>query len=222
MQSAWLGLAAVVFSCTALVAQQAAPPGGQPAGGQRVGGQQLQPVQGGQTGNSDQQIAAVIYGACHNEVEIAKFAQSRLQSPEAKQFAEKMIKDHTPDCEAYQRLAGNLASGHQTPARAGGALDWVSIHQQIGQQCLESAKEELSKKQGLETDHCFMGQQLAAHMATKDKLEVLRKHSSPQLAQQIDQSLQVVNAHLKDAHQIMEQLKDRPSERVSRRPDGNK
>src|SRR5262245_42210366 len=54
---------------------------------------------------SDQQIAALIYGACHNEVEVAKFAQDKLQSPEARAFAEKMIREHTPDCEAYARLA---------------------------------------------------------------------------------------------------------------------
>ena len=168
------------------------------------------------------QLAAVIYGACHNEVETAKFAQSRLQTPAAKQFAEKMIKDHTPDCEAYQRLAGNLAGEHGGQNRAGGQLDWVSIHKEIGQKCLESIKKELSQASSNEVDHCYMGEQLAAHMGMKDKLTVFKQHASPQLAQQIDKSLQVVDSHLKEAKQIMEQLKDHPSERVSRRPDGTK
>jgi predicted outer membrane protein len=219
MRSAWAGLATVVaLTCGISFAQQA---------GQQPGAVRPQAGQSTQASNADQQIAALIFGACHNEVETAKFAQSRLQTSAAKQFAEKMIKDHTPDCEVYHRWAGNLANAHEgqnreAQGRAGGSLDWVSIHNEIGQQCLESAKKELSQKSGNEIDHCFMGEQLAAHMAVKDKLTVLKQHASPQLAQQIDKSLEVVDSHLKEAKQIMEQLKDHPSERVSRRPDGNK
>src|SRR5262249_22052636 len=147
---------------------------------------------GGAATVSDQQIAALIFGAAHNEIEVAKFAQTRLQSEHAKQFAEKMIRDHQPGCDAMKRMAGNLVA-HETAAHAagyapatgaaaganagsrtqvegaragetaavepaagrvvrdggpagrsavagtvvGGALDWVSIHQQIGAQCLE-------------------------------------------------------------------------------------
>jgi predicted outer membrane protein len=214
MRSAWAGLAIIVaLTCGMSIAQQA---------GQQPGAPRPKTGQGTQASNTDQQIAALIFGACHNEVETAKFAQSRLQTPAAKQFAEKMIKDHTPDCETYHRWAGNLTNEREGQNRAGGSLDWVSIHNEIGQQCLESTKKELSQASSGEVDHCFMGEQLAAHMAVKDKLTVLKEHASPQLAQQIDKSLQVVDSHLKEAKQIMEQLKDHPSERVSRRPDGNK
>jgi predicted outer membrane protein len=162
-------------------------------------------------------------------VELAKFLQSRLQSQEAKQFAEKMIKEHTPDCEAYQRLAGNLVS-HQQHAggqaggqrAAGGQPNWVAIHNELAQQCLETVKKELSQKQGSELDQCYMTQQAMAHVEMKDALTVLKNHASPQLAQQIDKSLEGVEGHLKEAKQILEQMKDRPSERVSRRPEGNK
>ena len=58
-------------------------------------------------------------------------------------------------------------------------------------------------------------------MMMQDELKVLRNHVSPDLQQQIDKSLQVVQSHLQEARQIMEQLKDSPPERVSRRPENN-
>jgi predicted outer membrane protein len=261
MKSALIGLATAVLACGVSVAQQPAQPLVQPAQGQirqqpavvqpaQPGqpGQRIQPGQPGtsqpgigqpgqqaQIGSADQQIAAKIYGKCHNEVELAKFVQSRLQGEEAKQFAAKMIKDHTPDCEAYQKFAGNLVSHQQHGAggqaaggqaggqrAAGGQADWVSIHNELAHQCLESAKKELSQKQGAELDQCYLTQQAMAHVEMKDALTVLRKHASPQLTQQIDQSLEGVESHLKEVKQILEQMKDRPSERVSRRPEGNK
>lgn len=198
-------------------------------------GQQGLPGQQSQAASADQQIAACISGECHNEVEISKFAQSRLQTPECKKFAEMMVKAHTPECEAYQKLAGNLATmsqrgsaGRADAQRAGGQqstggpLDWVSIHQEVGQKCLQTTQQELSKKEGADFDKCYMTQQVMCHLELKDKLTVLSEHASPQLAKQIDASLEDVNTHLKEAQQIMEKMKDSPSERVSRKPEGNK
>jgi predicted outer membrane protein len=191
--------------------------------------------QGGQSNSADQQIAAKIHGGSHNEVEISKFAQSKLQNKEAKAFAEKMIEDHTADAEHYQKWAGKhgdtavreggQAEGQRTAQRAG-ALDWNEIHEQVGKQCLESAKQELGRHQGADFDQAFMGMQLAGHMKMQDELKVLKNHASGELRQQIDKSLQVVQGHLQQARQVMEQLKDSPSERVTRRPEeqpkGNK
>lgn len=208
-----------------VLAQQPGQPGGQRVAAQP--GQQGQ--QGHQAGTSDQQIAAKIFGGCHNEVELAKFVQSKLQSPEAKQFAAKMIKDHTPDCEAYQKFAGNLVS-HQphgnnpnaSQRAAGGQANWVSIHNELAQKCLETVKEELGKKSGKELDQCYMMHQAMAHTQMKDCLTVLKGHASQQLAQQIAQSLEGVEGHLKEAKQIIEQMDDHPAERVTRRNEGSK
>jgi len=264
MRNTFVGLAfATGMFCVVALAQNAQPPAqprqpqqpqAQPQRPQAQPGQQVLPGQpgqpgqqrgqltqpGGQTSSADQQIAALIFACCHNEVEIAKFAQSKLQSPDARAFAEKLVSDHTPDCESYQRWAGKLAADtalraegeEQRPgqpgaegaatARAGGGPDWPKIHQQIAQQCLQSTKQELGRHQGAEFDKCFIGQQFAAHMALQDELKVLRNHVSPELKQQIDKSLQVVQDHQKEARQLMEQLRDSPSERVSRRPEDTK
>jgi predicted outer membrane protein len=200
------GLVATFTLAVGIATAQNAPP--------RV----AQPV-GAQGSNADQQIAACIYGLEHNEVEISKFAESRLQSPEAKQFAQQMVKDHTQDGDQYKQIAGNLINA-QGGDRAGGQLDWVSIHKQLGEQCLKSTKEELGRQQqGADFDKGFMACQIEEHLQAKDKLTVLRSHASPQLQQHLDKSLQAVNTHLQHARQIMEQLKERPSERVSRKTD---
>src|SRR5687768_3128958 len=62
------------------------------------------------SGSADQQVAALIHGSAHNEIELAKFALSKLQDPQARQFAERMIREHTPGCEAMKSIAGNLVA----------------------------------------------------------------------------------------------------------------
>jgi predicted outer membrane protein len=211
-------------------------------------------------GTSDQQIAACIAGAAQNEIEIAKFAEPRLQTEEAMEFAQRMVREHTPGFEALKQRAGELATTLRTSpvldeaaavrrdtapgaeprvapgvpvpgvpapgAPATGAptagLDWISIHQQIAEQCLASVKKELASLQGTDIDKAFIGMQCLAHLELIDKLKVLRNYASNELRQNIDQELQLANTHLTQAKQIKEQLKDRSSDRLSRRPDSAK
>ena len=253
--------------------------------------------------HGDQQIAALIWGCCKNEIEISRFALDRLQTEQAKAFAEKMIREHSQGCEKIQQLAGNLAGQHDhaadSPAgavnrelrrdqpgrdqpgreegaasetkrdtrgklksttaevkpegtavetttgnegtgrqgvaaaerhagenpqhaagRSGGAhgVDWVSIHKQIGEQCLQSTKQEFERHQGADFDKAYMGQQIVAHMKTLDELKVLRNHATGELRTEIEKSIEMATRHLEEARKIMEQQKDRPSERISGRP----
>jgi len=188
-------------------------------------GQPAQLTQG-QSGSSDQQIAACVHGACNNEIEIAKWAEAKCTNDECREFAQRMVRDHTPGCQEMQRLAGDLATRGQgqagRPAASGGPLDWVSIHHQIGEQCLASVKKELGAKQGADFDKCFMGQQIGEHLKVIDSLKVLRNYASSDLQQKLDKELQGAEQHLQLAKQIEQKLKDSPSERVSRRPDSNK
>jgi predicted outer membrane protein len=200
--------------------------------------QQTQLTQAGHQGHSgtaDQQIAACVYGECHNEIEIAKLAESKAQNQEVRDFAQRMVRDHSPGCQEMQRLAGDLVADHgQTHSGAAanrsesasrgesGNLDWVSIKKQIGQQCLASTKQELSSKSSHEFDECFMGQQIAGHMKVIDELKVLRNYASSDLQQKLDKELQTAQQHLQLAKQIEQKLKDHPSERVSRKSEGNK
>jgi predicted outer membrane protein len=202
---------------------------GQPANSQNQVGQAGQGGRQTQGGSADQEIAACVYGEAANEIEIAKLAESKAQNEEVRNFAQQMVKDHTSGRDEMKQKAGQLAAdnserrGEQAGhGSRGGQLDWVSIKKEIGQQCLASTKQELSSKQGPDFDKCFMGQQIGAHMKVVDELKVLRNYASPELAQKLDKELQMAQHHLQMAKQIEQKLTGNSSERVSRRPDGDK
>ena len=189
---------------------------------------QDQPGRQGQGSPADQQVAACLYGEISNEIEIAKLAESKAQSPEVRQFAQQMVKDHTPSRDEMKQLAGSLATDTsrqrpgETGARAGsGGLDWISVKKELGEKCLETIKKELSAKQSNEFDQCFMTQQAMAHTKMVDELTVLRNHVSNELRQKLDKDLQTAQHHLQMAKDLVKKLDDSP-ERVTRRPDGSK
>jgi predicted outer membrane protein len=197
--------------------------------GQQEAGRLDQAGRQGQGSRGDQEIAACLYGETSNEIEIAKLAESKAQSKEVQQFAQQMVRDHTPSRDEMKQLAGNLVSdnsrqrtGEGSRAGAGGGLDWVSVKQEIGQQCLESIKKELSAKQSNEFDQCFMTQQAMAHQKMVDELTVLRNHVSGEMRQKLDKDLQTAQHHLQMAKDLAKKVSDGSSERLTRRPEGNK
>lgn len=153
-------------------------------------------------------------------------AQSKAQSSEVKQFAEQMVRDHSPGYQEMRQLAGSLAGGENaahnvnTAGHSGaGGLDWVRIHHEVGQKCLASVKEELGSKEGEEFDHCYMGQQIGAHMKAIDELKVLRNYASGDLRQKLDHELEMATTHYKKAKEIGEKLMAHSTDRVSRKPE---
>jgi putative membrane protein len=204
--------------------RQPAQPGLQPAQPGQNTGQRVQAGQ--QTASADQEIAALVHGCASNEIEIAKFAESKAKSDDVREFAQMMVREHSPGAEEMKRLAGSLASdsGQQgRPGAQGGRLDWVSVHKQVGDQCVATTKKELSAKEGHEFDQCFIMQQIGAHLKTIDELKVLRNHASSELQQKLDKEMQIAQQHLEHAKKIEKSLDDdKSSERLTRRPDGNK
>jgi len=61
-------------------------------------------------GTADQQIAACLWNCNHNEVELAKFAEQKAKSDDVKDFAARMIKDHSQAADKLARVAGNLVN----------------------------------------------------------------------------------------------------------------
>ncbi len=216
-----------------------------------------------QSSQSDQEIAAVKLAMCRNEVELAKLASQKAQSDEVKQFAAKMVKEHTAACaklEKWAGAAGNSAVGRNPRATAGefgsaatrpatpdaadraaqpavrpgaaapaatapgtpagvrpGAdltrqrgsaqgVDWVSIHQEIAQQCLASAKQELEKKEGAEFDKCYIGMAIASHQHAVDADHVFMNHSSQAFQGEVEECLKTATSHLNEAKDIMKNL----------------
>jgi predicted outer membrane protein len=64
--------------------------------------------QAGQQG--DQQIAAIIAICNRHEVDVTKFAMSKLKSDKVKELATEMIKDHSEAADKFGRLAGQAGA----------------------------------------------------------------------------------------------------------------
>ncbi len=177
--------------------------------------------------NADEQLASVILAGSRNEVEIAKFAKPMLKSSKAKEFADRMVKEHQAANDKLEKFAGKYAHA-DAPARRdavaapntarpvtprSGNLDWPRIHDQVADKCLASAKKALEENDGDKADACFMGQQLAAHMAMIDKLKVFQDYASPELRVQFENALKMTEDHLKQAESIMKSLDEGKSEK---------
>ena len=193
-------------------------------------------------GTSDQQLAAALHDCARNEVDLGKFAQKHAKSDDVKDFAAMVIKDHSPQVDKMGKWAGNLVAarsderrevrkpvadeergedrpGDRPAAATAGQrqFSWVTIHQELANQCLKTVKDELGKKEGDDFDRCFIGQQIGAHLMAIDELKVFKNHASPQLQQDIEEAIDTAEGHLKDARKIMEQLEGSKKSRSSDR-----
>lgn len=264
----WIVAGSLAMAATIAIAQvprePAAPrrepaPGRDPAPGLRdpalppAGREAPRAGAGAQVSRGDQEIAAVKLAFCRNELELAKLASQKAESDEVKQFAAKMVKEHTEGCANLEKWAGNLAAAGgradrpapgerreaderpaagapgapgaggsrfaDAPARSGqgGALNWVVIHQQLADQCLASAKQELAKKEGAEFDKCFIGMAIGGHQHAVDADKVFANHVTPQFRGELDECLKMASAHLMEAKEIMAKLSGE-SPRLTRKP----
>ena len=101
---------------------------------------------------------------------------------------------------------------------AAGGLNWVSIHKQIADQCLATAKQEFGAKEGAELERCYLGGQIMGHMKALDEIKVLRIYASPELRSELDACSQHCADHLKEAKVLAKKLEG-DATRVSRKPD---
>ncbi len=187
-------------------------------------------------------LASCLLSKNQAEVEIAEFAQQQSQSPEVKEFAQKMVQDHGELVKQLQPLAGARPSGRTdtttsvdaagqsdadrrvTTTRAAGgnaAVDQLlAIENQITERCKQALREELQQKQGAEFDKCFVSAQIGGHMKSLAALEVIQQQGPEQLDQLAQQAQPIVQQHLDHAKQIMKQLEGASSagNRAARQP----
>src|SRR5262249_29877422 len=150
------------------------------------------------TNSADGQLASILITLNQGEIALGKLAEQRAKDKEVKQFAEMMVKDHTDFLQKLEKFAGNSANRMETrsdirsgtSAQAGGVqpgiertgaqemaghqLDFVALHQQIGEKCLEMTKKDLEQKEGDEFDKCYIGAQIGMHTGVLATLEVFR------------------------------------------------
>jgi predicted outer membrane protein len=69
--------------------------------------------------DGDQVLVTWLLVDNENEIELSRLAVTRAQAPEVKQFAQKMIDDHTQFVQKLQQHAGKTATGMDTTDRTG-------------------------------------------------------------------------------------------------------
>ncbi len=104
-----------------------------------------------------------------------------------------------------QQTAGTRENSESQP------LDIVQLHRELAEECIHSAKQGLSKKEGAEFDECFIGHQIAMHAGMKNKLVVFERHVSRDLKQVFADGIETTEKHMKKAEEIMKKLADSES-----------
>jgi predicted outer membrane protein len=98
------------------------------------------------------------------------------------------------------------STADQTSTHTGALHQLGQIERQIGERCLQMAKDELQQKSGAEFDKCFVGNAIGEHMHALAALEVIGQQTQGQLAQVAQQAQPHVKQHLEQAKLLMKQL----------------
>lgn len=169
---------------------------------------QRQPGTTSQLSNSNQNsnevnhfFAKCLTTANQGEIEMNQWAQDRAQSPEVKQFAEQMVRDHQDLAQKLNRIA-NQQQGIQSSAlsRVG------DIERKAGQQCQQMVRAKLEEKPEGEFDQCYVGAQIGAHIHLLAALEVIGQQTTGDLQQVAQEAQPIVESHLQHAEQLAKQL----------------
>jgi putative membrane protein len=190
---------------------------------------QLESRPAAQGNMTDAQLVACLLIGNGNEVAVARIAEQRSKNDEVRKFAKMMIDDHSKFIEKLRPFAGqyaniaNQAGSATTTGRAttaqqarGGQIDLVELKQKLGQKCLASVRKELESKEGGKFDHCYVGQQIGAHMQMVDTLEVFQEYVSPQLRSVLEEGTTTAKEHLDHAKQLAEKMMDQHATTASR------
>jgi predicted outer membrane protein len=62
------------------------------------------------TSRIEHDIAAIKWAECKNEIELAKFAQTKSQNEQVREFAAKMVKEHGEACKDLEKWGGGRAA----------------------------------------------------------------------------------------------------------------
>jgi predicted outer membrane protein len=231
---ATLGLSLLPLTTSSAAQQQPAPgnPASRPATGQqREQGNDSQarrvvtnkPVdQQGHSQSKDGMIATCLAISNGEEVAMAKLAISKAENEKVRDFAEKMVKDHSDMLAKLERLGGqsgvaedqaksNTAASKQlqmTSAGQGGAggIDFITVKRQIAQQCLQSAEKAWQDKKPADAEMCYVGQQIVMHQQMIDAATVMQQYASGELKDAIEEGIETAKSHKKHAEQLIEEL----------------
>jgi predicted outer membrane protein len=150
-------------------------------------------------------------------VAIATLAKEKSANEEVKALAMTLEKSHKECLAKLKAIETKITAGKKSPPSDSvvairphaDEVDFLTMHQEISDQCIKDTKEMLSKKVGKEFDSWFLGVQIAKHGMMHSSFSVLQRHTSGELQELIKSSLVKNDEHMKAAISLMERLNDR-------------
>lgn len=168
-----------------------------------------------------------------NQVELARTAVKRSTDTEVQRFAQSLIDDHEALNRKLSRfVVGSSQPGGRTPgkpgptdgepspldrdrsrpgAQAAGELDHSAFFDELGQQCLSTARSELESKQGADFDRCYVTMVVGSHLMHNDMAVVFQRHASPELNTVLTEAHTVTKQHLGVAREFAQRLERKAS-----------
>lgn len=124
------------------------------------------------------------------EIELGNLAQQKATSPEVKQFAQRMVQDHTQNRDQLKQLA---ETQHVTVPDTVTAKD-------------KATKTELEKLSGAQFDKAYMNDMVKDHRTDVAKVAHASKTAqNPEVKKFAEQTLPTLRSHLKEAEKIAPQ-----------------
>jgi predicted outer membrane protein len=111
------------------------------------------------------------------------------------------INNRTAAAATEARTAAGIPSQQQDQP-----LDHVALKRELGALCKQTLEREFSQKSADEFDHCYMGQQIGAHLHAIDAMKVAQNHGSEELRQALDEGIRTAEKHLQHAKELEKRL----------------
>ncbi len=162
-----------------------APRAGQPAG---------QPLGADTAALTDGGIAAILSAADQAEIQPSQLAQQRAQNAQVREFAQRMVTDHTALSDSLRALTQRQNITPQENA----------LSRQLQAQT-DSVRQRLQGLSGAEFDREYMQYMVQSHQMTLNTIDqrLLPSAQNPQLRTAIEQQVRpAVANHLRDAQQL--------------------
>jgi len=174
------------------------------------------------------------------EIELGKLASEKASSPDVKEFAQMMVKDHsaflakveTFTDEKGQAVAGADRKTFDTPSeekrpviedaktdqpneqRVGFRGDKHATMETIGKRAgeiqLQMTKDLLNKYQGHEFDMAYVGQQIAGHTHMVATLKAMEENTTGDFQAVVKDGVKTAEMHLNHAKELSAQLQKHP------------
>jgi putative membrane protein len=150
-------------------------------------------AQKGQVDSADAKAMKNLAQANLAEIETGKLAASKAESPEVKQFGQRMVDDHGKMLDALKQLAQEKGVELPTQPKAGDA----------------KKLQKLQALSGEKFDRTYMSEMVKDHRKdVKDTAGIAKKAKDADLKSAVQQANQTISEHLQSAQQIAKAEKE--------------